>query len=344
MSNLELSLPVRAAIVASHPQEFTTHLETLLNKIQNSEFKVHNSSGVFLGIDGKNPRIGFLFPGQASPVYLNAGVWSRRFPFLQELYANANLPTVEDTKSTAIAQPAIVTSSTVGLRVLKQLGIVADVAVGHSLGELSALHWAGIFDETALVRIAKMRGKVIAELGNPTGKMASIGAGEQEVKALLNGRVVAIAGLNSPYQTIVSGEPNCVRQLVAQRTELPVASILDNHRLLSDLHLNSITVSQLVVEAARSLNLSPPIAPTDYADATVADIAQALEELSSIGETHSVEQVPSGVDSWIRTFTVELVELPLEVKSQKRVCNSEVSSECKTHSRQFGLGQVWENV
>ncbi|NEN90222.1 MAG: SDR family NAD(P)-dependent oxidoreductase, partial [Okeania sp. SIO3H1] len=542
-SNLDISLPVRAAIVASHPQELTTHLETLLNKIHNSQFKIHNSSGVFLGIDGKNPRIGFLFPGQASPVYLNAGVWSRRFPFLQELYAKANLPTVEDTKSTAIAQPAIVTSSTVGLRVLNQLGIVADVAVGHSLGELSALHWAGIFDETALVRIAKMRGKVMAELGNSTGKMASIGAGEQEVKALLNGRVVAIAGLNSPYQTIVSGEPigisnivakaqakglktftlpvshafhsplvaavaqpfadylaqedfhplqgkvvstitgtyleetadlrsllvqqvtlpvqfmeavttaaqdldlfievgpgqilsrlvsdlvdvpaisldasgnslkgllkaaaaaftlgvpinhqalfagrftrpfnldwhpqffvnpcelapvsqstgdrqqatgnreqgniktssyerleynsraeidspqkltvinssskiDCVRQLVAQRTELPVASILDNHRLLSDLHLNSITVSQLVVEAARSLNLSPPIAPTDYADATVADIAQALEELSSIGETHSVEQLPSGVDSWIRTFTVELVESPLEVKSQ----------------------------
>jgi enediyne polyketide synthase len=571
-NNLDINLPVRAALVASHPQELTTHLETLKsrlsvagngldgaekgsqcglgvsqsgatavrrgdaainNKGQIRTGKIHDSSGVFLGIDAKNPRIGFLFPGQASPVYLNGGAWSRRFPLLKELYAKADLPRGEDSKSTAIskrsatrcAQPAIVTSSIAGLQLLNHLGIVADIAIGHSLGELSALHWAGVLDETALIRIAKLRGQAMAELGKPTGTMASIGAGEREVQGLLNGGVVGIAGFNSPYQTIVSGEAigineivekarakglktftlpvshafhsplveaaaqplatylaqedfhplkgkvastitgsylektadlrsllvrqvtspvrfmeavttaakdldlfievgpgqilsrlvrdlvdvpivaldasgaslkgllkatasaftlgmpinhqalfkgrftrpfnldwqprffvnpcelapvsqssviskqltvnsqhlrveqkrlidnpqkltvinssskiDCVRQLVAQRTELPVASILDDHRLLSDLHLNSITVSQLVVESARSLGLSPPIAPTDYADATVADIAQALEELSSIGDTKSIEQVPSGVDSWIRTFTVELVE------------------------------------
>ncbi|MDJ0795849.1 MAG: type I polyketide synthase [Calothrix sp. MO_167.B12] len=565
---LDINLPVKAAVVASQPQELTTHLQTLKSQLSVTgngfddankgrlgdtgiNHKIHNSSGVFLGIDVKNPRIGFLFPGQASPVYLNGGAWSRRFPFLEELYANADLPTPEDTKSTAIAQPAIVTSSIAGLQLLNYLGLTADIAIGHSLGELSALHWAGVFDETALVRIAKMRGQAMAQLGNPTGTMASIGAGEQEVKALLNGRVggshCVIAGLNSPHQTIISGEAtginaivekakakglktftlpvshafhsplvaaaaqplaaylpqedfhplqgkvvstitgtylektanlrsllvqqvtspvqfmeavntaakdldlfievgpgqilsrlvsdlvnvpvvaldtsgstlkgllkavasaftlgmpinhqalfagrftrpfnldwqpqffvnpcelapvsqssvntdqltveqeqltdtpqqltvinssskiDCVRQLVAQRTELPVESILDDHRLLSDLHLNSITVSQLVVEAARSLGLSPPIAPTDYADATVAEIGQALEELSNTSNTSSVEQVPAGVDWWLRTFTVELLESPLEVKNQKSKIKSQDSQE---ETRRRGEGET----
>jgi enediyne polyketide synthase len=138
----------------------------------------------------------------------------RRFPLLKELYAKADLPRGEDSKSTAIAQPAIVTSSITGLKILNQLGINADISIGHSLGELSALHWASVFDETALIRIAKKRGKAMAELGNPTGKMASIGAGEREVQGLLNGGVVGIAGFNSPYQTIVSGEAIGINEIV----------------------------------------------------------------------------------------------------------------------------------
>jgi enediyne polyketide synthase len=110
-----------------------------------------------------------------------------------------------------------------------------------------------------------------------------------------------------------------VRQLVAERAELPVSAVEDNHRLLGDLHLNSITVSQVVVEAARSLNLAPPVAPTDYAKATVAEAAQALEELLRIGGSRAdniEERLPLGVDSWVRTFTVELVERSLPRRQQ----------------------------
>jgi len=105
-----------------------------------------------------------------------------------------------------------------------------------------------------------------------------------------------------------------VRQLVAERAELPLSSVKDDSRLLGDLHLNSIAVSQVVAEAARRLALPPPVAPTDYAGATVAEVAQALEELARTGGSRPVEEkehVPSGVDSWIRTFTVALVERPL---------------------------------
>ncbi|MFN9174397.1 MAG: SDR family NAD(P)-dependent oxidoreductase, partial [Synechocystis sp.] len=101
---------------------------------------------------------------------------------------------------------------------------------------------------------------------------------------------------------------DCVRHLVAQRTELPIAAIQDHHRLLSDLHLNSITVGQLVVESARNLGLTPPISPTDYADATVSEIAQSLEDLTLLTDNPKEERFPPGVAHWIRTFTVQWIE------------------------------------
>jgi enediyne polyketide synthase len=105
-----------------------------------------------------------------------------------------------------------------------------------------------------------------------------------------------------------------VRQLVAERTELPVSAVRDDNRLLSDLHLNSITVGQLVAESARRLGLPPPVAPTDYADATVAAVAQALDELRQLGvgaTTADDKRAPPGVDAWIRAFTIELIERPV---------------------------------
>lgn len=100
--------------------------------------------------------------------------------------------------------------------------------------------------------------------------------------------------------------------LVAERAELPVEAIEPGHRLLSDLHLNSITVGQVVAEAARRLHLVPPTAPGDYADATVTALVEALDNLaSSSGETQK-PLLPSGIDAWIRPFAIQEVERPLE--------------------------------
>jgi enediyne polyketide synthase len=107
-------------------------------------------------------------------------------------------------------------------------------------------------------------------------------------------------------------------QLVAQRTELPAASIGKDSRLLSDLHLNSITVSELVVEASSQLGLPPPLSPTDFADATITEIAQALDEQRLNPQLSSRLEdslLPAGVDSWIRSFKVHLVERPLSQRA-----------------------------
>jgi enediyne polyketide synthase len=116
-----------------------------------------------------------------------------------------------------------------------------------------------------------------------------------------------------------------LRDLVAARAELPASAVRDDSRLLSDLHLNSITVGQLVVEASRQLGLGPPASPTDYALGTVAEVAAALAERArpdlagggagtsgaGIGGDPEDPAGVAGIDSWVRPFTVDLVERPL---------------------------------
>ncbi|MFP5265241.1 MAG: SDR family NAD(P)-dependent oxidoreductase [Blastocatellia bacterium] len=531
--------PLRAAIVASAPAELSQRLELLeALLLKEGHTHLHIREGVFFSRTTRALRVGFLFPGQGSPTHLTGGALRRRFAFVDELYTAADLDPNGNSLATDVAQPAIVGASLAALRTLDHLGIKADVAVGHSLGELTALHWAGALDEAALLRVAAARGKAMAEVASPRGAMASIFAGRKEVEAALNGDPVVIAGLNAPRQTVISGEsraveaavarmksngldalilpvsvafhslhvmpsvpvlrkhidgesfhplrktifstvtgaalrneedlrellcrqitapvlfteavklasrhvdfwievgpghtlsglaaefidapvlasdagaptiegllrvagatfalggltrpdaifagrftrpfsldwhprffvnpcelapitdgdgrrasaplqesdsgepaikePNdhggrplpadtpaiasqattleFVRYLVAERAELPASAIRNDSRMLSNLHLNSITVGQLMVEAARRLGLRPLSSPTDYADATIVEIAEALVELARTDASPAIEEGDqvSGIDSWVRAFTVEMVERPLQ--------------------------------
>ncbi len=217
---------VRAAVVASTPKEVASHLETLRSWLADGVAgRLDTRAGIFLGAGDASPRLGFLFPGQGSPAHLGGGALRRRFDCVQELYARADLPTGGDGVGTAVAQPAIVTASVAALRVMERLGVAGGVALGHSLGELTALHWAGALDEAVLLRIATARGRAMAELGDPAGTMASIGAGCGAVEGLLNGQPVVIAGLNSPRQTVVSGEATAVAAVMACARERGLASV-----------------------------------------------------------------------------------------------------------------------
>jgi enediyne polyketide synthase len=103
-----------------------------------------------------------------------------------------------------------------------------------------------------------------------------------------------------------------VRRMAAQRAELPMETVGKNLRLLGDLHLSSIAVAQLVTESARALGLEPPIWPTEAANATIAEVAEALEQLAGNAATAPSVRTESldGIAAWTRPFTVELAECP----------------------------------
>jgi enediyne polyketide synthase len=206
----------RAALVAATPAELAARLHKLQALLKDGRGRhVGSVDGVFLGIDGRTPRIGLLFPGQASPVRREAGVHGRRFAEVEALYRSAALPADPESGSTAEAQLAIITAELAALRLLEKFGIAASVAVGHSLGELAAYRWAGALDESSLLDLVRLRGELMNQLTEPSGAMASIGVNAEEVESLIEDRDKAvIACFNAPRQTVVSGEREAVASLV----------------------------------------------------------------------------------------------------------------------------------
>ncbi|MEU0213037.1 type I polyketide synthase [Streptomyces canus] len=206
--------PLRAAIVAGDPEEAGQRCATLLTMLDNGARSVLDVvHGVFMGASAQPPRIGFLFPGQGAGRRGDGGALRQRFANVDELYRTLPLPPGADLVATENAQPRIVTSSVAGLRVLASLGIEAVTAAGHSLGELTALHWAGAMDEAGLLRTAAARGRIMAQASDGGGTMANIVAPPEAVAPLLIDEPVVIAGYNSPQQTVVSGPATAVSRV-----------------------------------------------------------------------------------------------------------------------------------
>jgi enediyne polyketide synthase len=521
----------RTAIVAGTPAALHDGAGAALERLEaNGGPLADESAGVFMARCDRAPRIGFLFPGQGSPSHGDGGAMRRRFPEADAAYRDAGVEGAEETAWTEAAQPAIVAASVAALRVLESMRLDAAVATGHSLGELTALHWGGALSERAVLDLACARGTAMAAVGGPEGAMAGIGAAPDEVATLIDLDPVAVAGLNAPDQTVISGEaeavrrvmlrakdrgrraqplrvshafhsplmtpsvpileahlrdvrfdplersvastvtgdllpgdadlrdllvrqitapvrftdavrrladldlvievgpgrvltslaarsidvpavstdaggptlrgilaaigaawafgapvrperlfddrltrpfdvdrvpsffvnpcelapapdaqpaahvspssdpasrsgtppesidavapavsadgirpedvPHVVRSLVAARAEFPPESVTDDVHLLGDLHLNSIAVGELVVELTRRLGLPAPVAPNEFADATVGGLAKSIQALAENGARGpaTIQKLPPGIDAWIRSFRVELVE------------------------------------
>ena len=206
--------PVRAAVVATSPERASARLARLLTMLDRGDHAaIDVTGGVFLGEGSGQPSIGYLFPGQGSGKGDDGGALARRFETVRDLYRTVTLPASDDPAATIVAQPRITRSSVAGLRVLSLLGIEATAAAGHSLGELTALHWAGAMTEAELFALAAARGRVMMDASEGGGAMAGIGAGPDEVEPLLSDEPVVIAGYNGPAQTVISGPAEPVERV-----------------------------------------------------------------------------------------------------------------------------------
>ena len=123
----------------------------------------------------------FLFPGQGSQkVGMDAGLLRTRFAEADEALGFslskiiAEGPDAELVR-TQHTQPAILTVSIAWADQLRERGIVADIAAGHSLGEYSALVYAGALAFADAVRLVHLRGKFMQEaVPEGVGAMAAI--------------------------------------------------------------------------------------------------------------------------------------------------------------------------
>ena len=171
-------------------------------------------------------KIGFLFAGQGSQHPGMGKDFYEQYDAARRLYDSIDIDipvkelcfngTQEQLNDTAVAQPCILATSSAIAAVLSEKGIHADVAAGLSLGEYSALAYAGVFAPQEGAKLVRQRGKIMAAaLPEGTSGMAAVLNTEESVIAEVCAEVkeigvCEIANYNCPGQIVISGQKDAV--------------------------------------------------------------------------------------------------------------------------------------
>ena len=154
------------------------------------------------------PRTAYLFPGQGAqdPAATNAVLHDAPdlLALAIELVGENPIPRCAD--STRFAQPAIVLA---GLAAWRRIGrpTGAIAFAGHSLGELSALAAAGALPEADALRLAVVRGELMARAEERSdGSMLAVLKGAlADAAALALAHELTVANDNAPGQVVLAG-------------------------------------------------------------------------------------------------------------------------------------------
>ncbi|HMP01180.1 MAG TPA: SDR family NAD(P)-dependent oxidoreductase [Gemmatales bacterium] len=262
--------------------------------------------GVFLGLGPRSGKLGLLFPGQGSQYVGMLRELACRFPSFRTVIEVANrMPTPlgqrlsdllyphpawddatraqqeGDLRRTDVTQPALAAVESGCLRVLKLFGISADAWAGHSFGELTALHAAGCFDADELVRLAALRGRLLAEASGGHSGMTAIRFDGAAAKAMLSHfPTLHLANDNAPRQVVVAGpladlaafEERCAAEGYTA-VRLPVSA---------GFHTPSLASAHApLAEAARAAVTAAP-ARSVYANATAAPYPASADAIADL--------------------------------------------------------------
>ncbi len=114
------------------------------------------------------------------------------------------------------AQPTLFAIQVALAALWRSWGIEPDAVVGHSLGEVSAACVSGILGLEDAVRLVLVRGRLTQrELGQGRTLAVALGPDEAAEVAAGSGGRLAVAALNGPRSSAISGDPDAIADLAA---------------------------------------------------------------------------------------------------------------------------------
>lgn len=304
---------VKLSIVAENKESLINLFERVALKLsEDSDLLLPPQITLNLKSEETEGKLGFVFPGQGSQYSNMARENTLYFKEIRKVIdlandrlkgeirmdkllfpkASFNKETTdyweEKLRATENAQPAIGTISAGYFNLFKSLEIKPEAVAGHSYGEFTALHVAGVLSLNDLLTISQKRGLIMAGGCEVDGTMAVVRGTPEEISPYLNADV-SIANLNAPNQTVISGEKDAVYQAMAKIKKIGLS--VKEIAVAGPFHTPFFkTAQQPLMEAISSLALSSPKIPV-YSNTTGKAYPQDVETVGELLNQHLLSPV-----------------------------------------------------
>ncbi|TKK84009.1 ACP S-malonyltransferase [Herbidospora galbida] len=222
--------------------------------------------------------LGYLFPGQGT-VRVGMGAWLRRRPVARAVFDEVDdLLTrpisplcvrgpLDRLVATEHAQIAVTACNLAALAVLTEEGYEPGVVAGHSVGELTALHAAGVLGLADTVRLVETRSRLMARVGVTGGMRAVMGLPVERVEELAaqagTPAEPLVVGLeNAPGHVVVSGSTAALDRLTGLAVDAAkIVSLAVGNAFHSPLMAPAVPGWAEAVRAAPMAAPSVPVVP-----------------------------------------------------------------------------------
>lgn len=248
-------------------------------------------------------KVAFLFPGQGAQMVGMGRQLAERLPAARALYDRAadvlgyDLAEVcfdgpaEDLDSTVYSQPALFVTSLAAIESLRaqspELIDQCRAAAGLSLGEYTALVFAGVLDFEAGLRVVQLRGEAMQAASDetPSGMVSILGLDRAQVESLCErvrqeGETLRAANFLCPSNIAVSGHNAACERIAEAATEagamkvVPLAVAGAFHTSIMDSAVERLATALADIPLAK-----PRIPVISNVDATAHDDPEEIRAL-----------------------------------------------------------------